>query len=76
MAQAFASAGGGNAANTLTALAKLGARTALLTKLGDDLHGEAILAELGRDGVDTSRVVVARGAASPSDADDAALGRA
>ena len=59
--------GGGNAANALVAAARLGARPVLWTKLGGDAAGDAVLAELQSEGVDTS--CVARGppgSASPS----------
>lgn len=57
--------GGGNAANTLTAAARLGLAPVLVTKIGDDSLGDAILAELDADGVDTRFVARAQGAPSP-----------
>jgi sugar/nucleoside kinase (ribokinase family) len=56
--------GGGNAANALTAAARLGLAPVLLAKIGDDSVGDAILAELQRDRVCTDHVV--RGVGQPS----------
>jgi sugar/nucleoside kinase (ribokinase family) len=50
--------GGGNCANTLTALRRLGLPTALIAKVGDDAHGAAVVKELSSDGVDTANVLV------------------
>jgi len=44
--------GGGNAANTATALARLGIPVSLVTKVGDDANGAAVVEELEKDGVD------------------------
>ena len=49
--------GGGNCANTLTALARLGVDCELLTKVGTDELGETVLNELVGDNVGISRVV-------------------
>jgi len=57
--------GGGNVANTLTALARLGVATRLATKLGDDAIGRDILAELQHEGVDTSFVAIKTNMNSP-----------
>lgn len=62
---AFEVQGGGNAGNALTAMARLGVRAAILTKLSDDGAGKAILDEFAGDGVDTSAVVVEPGKSSP-----------
>eukprot|EP00187_Rhodella_violacea_P015217 CAMPEP_0184719192 /NCGR_PEP_ID=MMETSP0314-20130426/8177_1 /TAXON_ID=38298 /ORGANISM="Rhodella maculata, Strain CCMP 736" /LENGTH=370 /DNA_ID=CAMNT_0027183047 /DNA_START=6 /DNA_END=1118 /DNA_ORIENTATION=- len=43
--------GGGNAANTLTALARLGVPTSLVTAVGNDSNGSSIISELEADGV-------------------------
>ena len=57
--------GGGNCANALVAASRLGARTALVSKVGTDGVGTQILTELGeREGVDVSHVV-RRGNRSP-----------
>mmetsp|Transcript_113426 Transcript_113426/g.219719 ORF Transcript_113426/g.219719 Transcript_113426/m.219719 type:complete len:770 (+) Transcript_113426:54-2363(+) len=45
--------GGGNAANTACALSKLGTSSFVLSKIGDDVMGKAILDGLQLDGVDT-----------------------
>ena len=50
-------AGGGNAANTATAIARLGSHASLVTCLGHDRIGDSLLEELERDGVDTKHVV-------------------
>lgn len=50
--------GGGNTANSLTALRRLGVPCTLLTKLGSDMYGTEALRELNADGIDTSKVVV------------------
>lgn len=57
--------GGGNCANTLTALRRLGLPATLLAKVGDDAHGTAVLAELQADGVDTARMIVKPGMRTP-----------
>jgi sulfofructose kinase len=46
--------GGGCAGSAAAAVSRLGGKAWLATRLGDDLTGDAILAELHRDGVDTS----------------------
>src|ERR1041385_8332622 len=46
--------GGGLVATALVTLARLGARTRYLGRLGDDPHSEFILAEFARAGVDTA----------------------
>ena len=57
--------GGGNCANALTAAARLGLAPTIVTKIGGDGVGDSILAELERDGVDTSHVLRAANAPSP-----------
>src|SRR5262249_56482924 len=47
---------GGAPANVAVGLARLGARSALLTLVGADEFGRFIRAELGREGVDVSGV--------------------
>jgi ribokinase len=56
--------GGGPTATALVTLAKLGLRTALIAAVGDDIPGRVAMAELAREGVDTSAVSVQRGASS------------
>jgi sugar/nucleoside kinase (ribokinase family) len=63
--RSFTIQGGGNVANTLTALARLGIASRLLTKLGDDAIGRDILADLEKEGIDTSFVVVKAQMTSP-----------
>ena len=50
---------GGAPPNFLAALAKFGAKTALLGKVGNDAFGRMLLATLNRIGVDSSGMVVA-----------------
>jgi len=56
--------GGGPTATAMVALARLGMRTALIAKMGDDVPGRVALSELERERVDTSRVVIEEGASS------------
>nr|XP_025603140.1 uncharacterized protein LOC112695137 isoform X2 [Arachis hypogaea] len=56
--------GGGNAGNALTCAARLGLKPKLISKVGDDSQGHAILNELQRDAVDTSFVLVSKGGSS------------
>lgn len=56
--------GGGPVATAIVTSARLGARTAMLDRLGDDLFGRMILAEYAAEGVDTSGVVVKKGRSS------------
>ncbi|CAE8637285.1 unnamed protein product, partial [Polarella glacialis] len=48
--------GGGNASNTACALARLGTATSLLSKVGSDALGSALMEGLEAQGVDTSFV--------------------
>ncbi|KAI5395294.1 uncharacterized protein LOC127091026 isoform X1 [Lathyrus oleraceus] len=57
--------GGGNAANALTCLARLGLNTRLISKIADDSQGRGMLEELQIDGVDTSFIVVSKEGTSP-----------
>ncbi|KAF3665652.1 putative 5-dehydro-2-deoxygluconokinase-like isoform 2 [Capsicum annuum] len=50
--------GGGNAGNALTCAARLGLSPRIISKVGDDSQGKAILEEFEADGVDTSFMVV------------------
>ena len=63
--EALSPMGGGNGGNTCTALARLGARCSLLSKVGDDAPGAEILRELRGDGVCVDNVVVEAGGQSP-----------
>ncbi|MGW0606497.1 ribokinase [Streptomyces sp. NPDC002640] len=47
---------GGKGANQAVAAARLGARTALVARVGDDPHGRLLLESLSGSGVDTSAV--------------------
>lgn len=49
---------GGKGFNQAVAAARAGASTSMLGRLGDDEHGAAFLATLGRDGIDATHVVV------------------
>ena len=51
-ASAFAAVGGGIAATAAVAVARLGGKARLVTRLGDDAIGDAIVAELTAYGVD------------------------
>ncbi|KAJ9528646.1 hypothetical protein QJQ45_020380 [Haematococcus lacustris] len=57
--------GGGNAANALTAAARLGLQPLLVSKIGGDGLGDSILEELEGEGIDTSQVLRAAGSPSP-----------
>lgn len=68
-ARAIATIGGGCAANAAVAVARLGGRAQLAAPLGGpagaDFTGDAILARLAREGVDTRAVIRHAGAPSP-----------
>lgn len=53
--------GGGNIANTLSTMSRLGIDCQLLTKIGQDELGDAVISELNKDEVDTSKVVRSSG---------------
>jgi len=53
--------GGGPVPTSLVALARLGASTSYVGKIGDDPDGDFIRAELEKEGVDTSSFVVVPG---------------
>ena len=57
--------GGGNCANALTAAARLGLDTHLVSKVGDDSIGDAIEQELIADGVQTNCLLRAKSHPSP-----------
>lgn len=52
---------GGSAANTCRALAQWGVSTGFVGAVGDDAHGEAMLADLRDSGVDVSQVALKTG---------------
>lgn len=51
----------GNAPNAAVASARLGLKTALITNVGDDKHGEDCLKSLKKDGVLTNHITVEKG---------------
>ncbi len=57
--------GGGIAANAAVAIARLGGKAGLLTRLGDDPAGDTIRAELRREGVDVDASPPLAGRRSP-----------
>jgi sugar/nucleoside kinase (ribokinase family) len=52
--ECFDTMGGGNCANTLTALSRLGVRSKILTKIGNDAIGEGVIKDLELEGIDVS----------------------
>lgn len=56
-AQAFSVQGGGPVATAIVALARLGARTAMIDAVGDDWRGHLITGEYAREGVDTRLLI-------------------
>jgi 5-dehydro-2-deoxygluconokinase len=65
-AQRFTSAIGGSAGNIAVALARQGAKSALVSRVSDDAVGRYCLAELARYGVDTRHVQTVGGEARNS----------
>lgn len=57
--------GGGNCANALTGMSRLGMNAHLVTKIGDDAFAGQILEELQRDKVCTDHVLQEPGHTSP-----------
>ena len=55
---------GGPVPIALVCLSRLGLKTKFIGKIGDDRHGKLILEKLQKEGVDTSSMVVERGASS------------
>ena len=53
--------GGGPVATAMVALSRLGCRTAMVDKLGDDWRGKLILEEFQREGVSTDYLALAKG---------------
>jgi ribokinase len=60
----FRRQGGGLTATAMATVGRLGGRAAYIGKVGDDHFGKFIIAELRKDGVDTSNVVIQPGASS------------
>lgn len=58
-------AGGGNAANTAVALARLGVNTQLISKIGDDAISSDIRQGLRHDHVDTNHLLTEKNSNSP-----------
>jgi sulfofructose kinase len=67
-AKDLAVVGGGIAANAAVTIARLGGKALLATRLGTDATGEAIVAELEREGVDCSPSLRFDGVRSPTSA--------
>ncbi|KQJ97005.1 ketohexokinase isoform X3 [Brachypodium distachyon] len=53
--------GGGNAGNALTAAARLGLNTRLISKVANDEIGGTVLSELKEAGIDVSHVIISNG---------------
>lgn len=64
-AHGFEVSGGGLAANAAVAVARLGGRAELITRLGEDSIGRDILADLAAEGVDCSHARLFSGHRSP-----------
>ena len=64
-ARDLAVVGGGCAGNASVAVARLGGRSWLATRLGDDLTGDRILADLAEEGVETGPALRFAGLRSP-----------
>jgi sulfofructose kinase len=56
--------GGGPVATAMVALARLGSRTAMIDKIGDDWRGRLIIDEFRKEGVSTDHIMVVPGASS------------
>ena len=63
-AHASAMEGGGPIATAMVSLARLGAKTAMLDRAGDDLFGTTILEEYKKEGVNTEGVIMEEGRTS------------
>ncbi len=61
----FMAIGGGNAANAAITIARLGGQASYAGPVGDDMAGDRILANLAREGVDTSGHIRVPGTSSP-----------
>lgn len=55
---------GGKGANQAVAAARMGARVAMIGRVGEDAHGRVLREVLAREGVETSRVLETPGAAT------------
>ena len=66
LATHFSESGGGMAANASVAVARLGGETHYWGRVGDDVLGTRILAQLAGEGVDVARVRRVTGRLSPS----------
>ncbi|CAL4933706.1 unnamed protein product [Urochloa decumbens] len=53
--------GGGNAGNALTAAARLGLNTRVISKVANDETGATVLSELSEAGIDASHVIISDG---------------
>lgn len=53
--------GGGNCGNTLTALRRLGIRTSIISKCGDDMNGKRILQDFCEEGVNVDYLFMKKG---------------
>ena len=54
------SGGGGNIGNTITAMSRLGADCSMITEVGSDGNGSAIVDELKSEGIDCDHVFVGK----------------
>ena len=63
-ADAFSVQGGGPVATAIVALARLGARTAMMDAIGDDWRGDTICSDYARGGVDTQLLIRRSGCTS------------
>lgn len=68
IARSMQTVGGGMASNAAVTAARLGGRVALCSRIGDDPSGQAIRAELHREGVDTAQLRAFPGGVTPSSA--------
>ncbi|CAO2177427.1 unnamed protein product [Urochloa humidicola] len=57
--------GGGNTGNALTAAARLGLRSRIISKVANDAQGRNVLKELQDDGIDTSHMLIAEDGNTP-----------
>lgn len=62
--QRFVTYGGGKGANQAVAAARMGARSAMVGRVGDDIFGPQLVELLANAGVDTGRIGVAAGVSS------------
>jgi len=65
-ADAYSIQGGGPVATAIVALARLGARTAMIDAVGADWRGDVICSEYAREGVDTQLLIRRAGHTSPT----------